>query len=181
MGGVTRHTDNNTKPGEMCVKQLTVRGLPAGQGIDVVRNLPDIFFGGRMLKSKHIFISCVILLCSTNIHSQGLNALTITEPSQSPAAPYRLFRTGNIWTFIKLETATGKMWQVQFDVEGDARSTVELNSRVLATGKQRNPGRFTLYPTSNIYNFILLDQVNGRTWQVQWAQEEANRAIIPIE
>jgi hypothetical protein len=36
MSGVTRHTDNNTKPGEMCVKQLTVRGLPAGQGIGVV-------------------------------------------------------------------------------------------------------------------------------------------------
>lgn len=134
-----------------------------------------------MLKLKHIFFLYVLLFCCTNINSQGLNALTITEPSQSPVAPYRLYRTGNIWTFIKLETATGKMWQVQFDVEGDARGTVELNSRILASGKQRNPGRFTLYPTSNIYNLILLDQISGKTWQVQWAPDEANRAIIPIE
>ena len=31
------------------------------------------------------------------------------------------------------------------------------------------PGRFTLYPTQNKFNFILLDQTDGRTWQVQWS------------
>ena len=41
-------------------------------------------------------------------------------------------------------------------------------------------GRFTLYPTKNMYNFILLDQVNGKTWQIQWSIDEENRMIIPI-
>ena len=29
-------------------------------------------------------------------------------------------------------------------------------------------GRFKLYPTENTYNFIMVDVINGRTWQVQW-------------
>jgi hypothetical protein len=29
---------------------------------------------------------------------------------------------------------------------------------------------FTLEPTKNIWNFILLDTSDGRTWQVQWGQ-----------
>ena len=41
--------------------------------------------------------------------------------------------------------------------------------------------RFTLYPTQNIYTFILLDQIEGKTWQVQWSSDRENRAILPIE
>ena len=29
-------------------------------------------------------------------------------------------------------------------------------------------GRFKLYPTENTYNFIMVDVIDGRTWQVQW-------------
>lgn len=29
--------------------------------------------------------------------------------------------------------------------------------------------------------FILLDQINGRTWQVQWSLEPEKRIVIPIE
>ena len=41
--------------------------------------------------------------------------------------------------------------------------------------------RFTLYPTQNMYNFILLDQISGKTWQVQWSIDYINRHITPIE
>lgn len=40
--------------------------------------------------------------------------------------------------------------------------------------------RFKLFPTQNIYNFILLDKIDGKTWQVQWSFDEANRAVLPI-
>jgi hypothetical protein len=32
---------------------------------------------------------------------------------------YKLFPTKNMWTFIKLDTRNGRMWQVQFSVKGD--------------------------------------------------------------
>ena len=72
------------------------------------------------------------------------------------------------------------MWQIQFDVSGDNRGGVVLNSQDLAMGKDKHPGRFTLYPTSNMYTFILLDQIDGATWQVQWAIEAKNRFVLPI-
>jgi hypothetical protein len=42
------------------------------------------------------------------------------------------------------------------------------------------PGRFTLYSTENIYNFMLLDQEDGRSWQVQWSIEQEKRLIFPM-
>jgi hypothetical protein len=40
--------------------------------------------------------------------------------------------------------------------------------------------RFTLYPTQNMYNFILLDQIDGKTWQVQWSTDPELRGVVPI-
>ena len=53
---------------------------------------------------------------------QGL-ALLKTLMDDSPA--YELYRTDNMWTFLKLETSTGKIWQVQYAVgNGDAFQVV---------------------------------------------------------
>lgn len=128
-----------------------------------------------MKKFVKLVLFLVLVFCCKNLFAQN----TISEPSQSPTAQYRLFRTNNIWTFIKLDTVTGKMWQLYFSLE-DEGGTVVLNEQDLASGKQKTPGRFTLYPTSNIWTFILIDQIDGNTWQVQWSQERKNRLVIPI-
>ncbi len=39
---------------------------------------------------------------------------------------------------------------------------------------------YLLYPTTNIYTFLLLDTIYGDVWHVQWSQEADNRGIIPI-
>jgi hypothetical protein len=41
-------------------------------------------------------------------------------------------------------------------------------------------GRFTLYPTENMYNFLLLDQIDGYVYQVQWSMTKDYRGVIPI-
>ena len=94
---------------------------------------------------------------------------------------YRLLPTQNMWTFIKLNTRNGQMWQVQFDVAGSNRFETSLSSTYLVALEEEKNGRFTLYPTENIYNFILLDQIDGKTWQVQWSTDPESRGIIPIE
>jgi len=101
-------------------------------------------------------------------------------PSQDAEVPFRLFPTSNIWTFLMLNTMDGRIWQLQYDVQGKNRGTVILSDNVLADEEEQFPGRFTLYPTSNMYTFILLDQYYGRTWQMQWAEETELRGIIPI-
>lgn len=95
---------------------------------------------------------------------------------------YKLFQTQNIWTFIKLDTQTGQMWQIQYSVEGEEkRFEYELNRQILVDeGIEQINGRFELYPTKNIYNFVLLDQISGQCWQVQWSFDEDKRMVLPI-
>lgn len=90
---------------------------------------------------------------------------------------YKLYETTNIWTFLKLDTRTGKIWQVQYSTKGpEYRFESVLNGEDLTNGNTK-PGKFELYKTQNMYNFILLDKVSGKTWQVQWGDEDARMVL----
>ena len=39
-------------------------------------------------------------------------------------------------------------------------------------------GRFKLYPTDNMYNFIMVDVINGNTYQVQWNIDRDKRFVM---
>lgn len=116
-----------------------------------------------------------------------ITTITFAQVSEAPVQNissdkdivFRLFSTRNMYTFIKLNTRNGHMWQVQWDTKNNQFETpLSLNS--LISNEDEKNGRFFLYPTTNIYNFILIDQFDGRTWQVQWSAEIKNRLIIPI-
>lgn len=103
--------------------------------------------------------------------------------SQISKPRYQLFKTQNMWTFLKLDTATGQIWQVQYGIKGDlSRFQEPLNLDMLIAPSYDGmiSGRFTLYATDNMYNFILLDQIDGRCWQVQWSSDSSERMIIRI-
>jgi hypothetical protein len=95
--------------------------------------------------------------------------------------PYRLYPTQNVWTFLKLNTRTGQMWQVQFGMKKDQQLVTILSVQPLVAKENEVNDRFTLYPTQNIHTFILLDQLDGRTWQVQWSTNFDDRVVVPIE
>ena len=124
---------------------------------------------------KKVFLLCV-LLC--------MNSIAFAESSISESqARYRLFPTKNMWTFLKLDTMTGKIWQVQYSIEGaDYRFETVLNPHAIIKllDQKKIIARYTLYPTQNTYNFILLDQIDGHTYQVQWSGEKENRLVVPI-
>ena len=124
---------------------------------------------------------CSIIFCFFGLLSFCQEKQITALGQDNPNASYRLFPTTNMWTFLKLNTEDGRIWQVQYAINNDAnRFETYLNLIPLATGSQKKPGRFTLYPTQNMWTFILLDTINGSTWQVQWAQDADNRGIIPI-
>lgn len=93
---------------------------------------------------------------------------------------FKLFETNDKWIFIKLNTQNGLMWQVKFDIDSDDRFETNLNTLALVEKENEVNNRFTLYPTSNIYTFILMDQMDGKMWQVHWSTKSDERAIIPI-
>lgn len=45
---------------------------------------------------------------------------------------YKLFPTQNMWTFIKLDTQTGQMWQLQYSINDEkGRFEYDLNPNAL--------------------------------------------------
>lgn len=93
---------------------------------------------------------------------------------------FKLYSTRNMWTFLKLDTRNGKISIVQFSVEDDDKQfEYTLSDKALIDNN--TAGRFILHPTENMYNFIMLDQVSGQTYQVQWSFDEDKRFIIPIK
>lgn len=92
---------------------------------------------------------------------------------------YQLYPTENMYTFLKLDTRNGRIWQVKYSMDNN-RHESGLNLIPLVAEKDESNGRFKLYPTQNMYTFILLDHINGETYQVQWSQEYSNRLVIPI-
>jgi len=119
--------------------------------------------------NKFAFVTALTVMVS--ISAFAADPLEINYEMQRLDARFRLFKTTNSWNFLELDTQTGKVWQVQFSVgEKDSRMKIEVRPDVIGSGGK--PGRFTLYPTKNMYNFILLDQDAGKTWQVQWSTEK---------
>jgi hypothetical protein len=128
---------------------------------------------------RKLFFATIIALTTISTFSQSTSEAPNQNISTDSNVTYRLFSTRNMYTFIKLNTKNGQMWQVQWDTKGNQLET-PLSLITLATKEEEKNGRFFLYPTTNIYNFILLDQLDGRAWQVQWNIEEKDRMVIRI-
>lgn len=74
---------------------------------------------------------------------------------------YKMYQTENIHILLKLDTATGKVWMVQYSLGDNTGMVVPVDdSSLLIPGIKEVAGRFELYPTKNMYNFILLDTKN---------------------
>lgn len=109
-----------------------------------------------------VFIT-VMVMCNTCFASQK----------------FVLYPTDNFNTILKLDTSTGKVWQVHIAVGADAvAGQYEVNTLNLTDNPYTN--RFILQKTGNMYNYVLCDTEDGRCWQVQWSFKPENRGIISI-
>jgi hypothetical protein len=125
-------------------------------------------------------ILCVFLSLNTNAQTINENELVRVSNYQSPVpAKFRLYPTTNRFTFLRLNTSTGFIDVVQYSTS-DAANTMIYGLSKFALVLDGPVDRFTLYPTQNIWTFLLLDQVEGRTYQVQWSVEPEKRLVMQI-
>ena len=77
-----------------------------------------------------IIISLFFVWITTSSFAQNQNTpLSIVSPDSEIV--YRLFSTQNKWTYIKLNTRNGQMWQVQYSLEDNNREdSLSLLTRV---------------------------------------------------
>lgn len=148
--------------------------------------------------------------------------ITFSCFGQEDIERFKLYPTQNMYTFLKLDTSNGQLWQVQYGVGDVVSSVVVLSNRKISKSVEEiteeynkdykywvdiikkdtvlsptqiedwkpislekrlayesiaKNGRYKLYPSQNIYNFILLDVINGNTYQVQWNIDEKKRFV----
>jgi hypothetical protein len=122
----------------------------------------------------------VILLGVTEIAGISPEPVKAVIPKNtSEQGCFELYPTKNLWTFIKLNTRNGKMWQVHFSInEENATGELVINAIPLVSKEKEIDRRFILYPTENMYNFLLLDQIDGTVSQVQWSMDVKKRGIV---
>ncbi|MBO4817240.1 MAG: hypothetical protein J5498_03015 [Bacteroidales bacterium] len=145
-------------------------------------------------------ISIAILLLTISVYASAQDSSQVVVPDSNVEKPvltpkdslflnyldlyrqqlrepkYKLYKTNNTWTLLKLDTETGQIWQVQYSVDSSPRMEYPLDIEVkLYSWHERICGRFELYETHNMYNFILIDTIDGRCWQVQWNIDDNKR------
>ena len=129
------------------------------------------------MKAK--LFTLIFILFGIISFAQSTSQTPIQNISTDSNVVFRLFSTNNRYNFIKLNTRNGQMWQVQWSLGNDELET-PLSLRTRTSKEDEKNGRFFIYPTKNMFNFILLDQIDGRTWQVQWNFEEKDRMVVQI-
>ena len=127
---------------------------------------------------KILFVLALVMSAAVGM-AQSVD-FPATEYTQDPKANYRLYKTKNTYNFIKLDTRTGQMEMVQWSTSGSRGTYTLSNEKRVYAVEDEIPGRFTLYATTNFYNFVLLDQIDGRTWQVQWSTDPDEMMVVRI-
>ena len=98
------------------------------------------------MEPKLFTLTFVFFTIVSFAQSQTSKTDIIQQKLVSENTIYQLFPTKNYWTFIKLDTRNGKMWQVHFAIkEGDEEGELVLNSLSLVS-KEKEICRWLDWP-----------------------------------
>lgn len=140
----------------------------------------SIFFIKSFAQNDSIFISSdrndSIAIATSNLVDKIFRVKLIEIDSNR----YKLYPTENIYNFLKLDTQTGRIDQIQWSLDSKKEFSSSLNREDLSISWSETANSFELYPTQNMYQFILLDKATGRTWHVQWGLSDNKRWIKRI-
>ena len=133
-----------------------------------------------------LLILCLFLSFTTKAQDLESNDLRRFGNYQSPTpAKFRLYPTSNRFTYLRLNTTNGFIDIVQYSTADDNRMIYPLSVYPVVMdffnlGLANTLDRFTIYPTQNVWTFLLLDQVEGNTYQVQWSQDSTKIDMVEI-
>ena len=97
---------------------------------------------------------------------------------------------------LKLDSDTGEVWQVKISIETGEEVATKIDfisnktdstfekvtdfSDIMKNFRVAQNGRFELFPTDNIHEFLMVDTILGTTYQVQWHDQQEKRLISAI-
>lgn len=106
-----------------------------------------------------IYLLLLFIFSFSAIHGENEKVVIPTNKSTN----YALYpiATG---VFLRLDTRDGS---IQAIVPSDSKKNRVLNSQPLVSDNK--PGRFELYPTDYIWDWLLFDNVTGEMWMLKWS------------
>ena len=93
---------------------------------------------------------------------------------------YKMYSTQNINILLKLDTKRGRIWMVQYRMKDQSAMEVSIDNFAAVNENAGWNGRFEMYPTNNMYNFLMIDTETGQVYQVQWSTEYSKRFVEKI-
>ena len=77
---------------------------------------------------------------------------------------------------IKLDTATGRVWQVQYRTGTKDFMLIAIDDNsLLSSGEDEIPGRYELYSAPLPCTYFLLDTKTGDTYRVHFSTQDPNQ------
>ena len=136
-----------------------------------------------MRKLITVLLSCLFCMSLFAQSAEALqHVMSYGSKGEIVTPRYKLYPTENIYILLKLDTATGALWMVSYSMntKSDAVEVALDSSSLLKSHEEQIAGRFELYPTKNMFTFLLLDTVWGYTYQVQWSTKANERFRMRI-
>ena len=110
--------------------------------------------------------------------------------AQEDIERFKLYPTDNINIHLKLDTRNGYVYMVQRKTNDLESMEVPINGYpLILLGREgieveapydNYIGRYKLYPTQNMWTFLMQDVVDGYTYQIQWGFKFEDRQMILI-
>ena len=125
-------------------------------------------------------ITILILSFYINIaNAQTQDSISDSRDFAEEVGRFELYPTENTWTLLKLDTKYGLVRQLQYSLEDDKRFELLLNFGIEGVDVSNGViGQYKLVPTKNMYQFLLIDTINGRVWQIQWSIDDDERGMV---
>ncbi len=129
-----------------------------------------------------VFCCCILTSYAQNDEGIKVQDTIINEVDliewEDKIGQFKLYPTPNTYTFLKLDTRFGTVEQVHWGNGDGTRGSETVSYEYLARGEEAVIGRFEIQTTKNIYNFLLIDTIDGRVWQLQWSYDSDKRFLI---
>lgn len=133
---------------------------------------------------KRVLLVCLMALlvasCNNTTNTENLSPEQAIQKATMDTPRFKMIETDNIHILLKWDTRTGKTWMVQYGLSDTPALENLINRSHIITEEESWNGRFELYPTKNMFNFIMIDTYNGNTYQVQWSTNEEYCFTTPI-
>ena len=138
------------------------------------------------MKRILFFIVVAILMtgCNNTMTTEAeVKSSTFEEQMQDNTKDlpvYKMIQTENIHILLKWNTRTGEVWMTQYALKDTDALEHKIEPCFFIDSNNSWNGRFELYSTKNMFNYIMVDTYYGNTYQVQWNTDNEYCFITPI-